>query len=473
LFALFRCANVVYATGGPAGLFRDSAYPLGQYGASGLAFEAGAEGKNLTEWQYGLASLEPRWNVSGSYMQALPRFVSCEPGGDPAQGEEFLAAHYRGSAGAMLSQVFLKGYQWPFDAAKAESGSSAIDLLVFAETQKGREVYLDYTANPGGGAALDYGALSAEARGYLESAGACHGAPIDRLRALNQPAIDFYAGHGVDLARKPLRIALCAQHNNGGVDVDLWWRSRVEGLFVVGEAAGTHGVARPGGSALNAGQVGSLRAAQRIRASEKAAVKADPFAADEAYRMAAAPQVAKIMQIAVHALNAGSGEPVSRALARAEARMSAAAGAVRGYAGVSDALREARAELLAFPRNLRASKEPGESVLELFRLRDTLIAQTVYLTAMLDYMDKGGRSRGGALYTGAPAPTPTPAPASTSAPAPARADAPSPARVQLLRYDAATASIAINWRDARPLPDNADDFFENVWREFRNSSGVR
>ena len=32
----------------------------------------------------------------------------------------------------------------------------------------------------------------------------------------------------------------------------------------MGECAGTHGIARPGGSALNAGQVGSLRAAQYI-----------------------------------------------------------------------------------------------------------------------------------------------------------------------------------------------------------------
>jgi succinate dehydrogenase/fumarate reductase flavoprotein subunit len=37
-------------------------------------------------------------------------------------------------------------------------------------------------------------------------------------------------------------------------------------LFAVGECAGTHGIARPGGSALNAGQVGSLRAAQYISA---------------------------------------------------------------------------------------------------------------------------------------------------------------------------------------------------------------
>jgi len=91
-YILIRCTNLVYATGGPAGMYADSVYPASQFGSSGLAFEAGALGKNLTEWQYGLASLKPRWNVSGSYMQVLPRFVSTdEKGGDQ---REFLMDYY-------------------------------------------------------------------------------------------------------------------------------------------------------------------------------------------------------------------------------------------------------------------------------------------------------------------------------------------------------------------------------------------
>jgi hypothetical protein len=43
--------------------------------------------------------------------------------------------------------------------------------------------------------------------------------------------------------------------------VDKWWQSSVSGVFVIGEMAGTHGVKRPGGSALNAGQAGGLRLA--------------------------------------------------------------------------------------------------------------------------------------------------------------------------------------------------------------------
>ena len=36
-FVLIQCKNIVYATGGPAGMYADSVYPAGHYGATGLA----------------------------------------------------------------------------------------------------------------------------------------------------------------------------------------------------------------------------------------------------------------------------------------------------------------------------------------------------------------------------------------------------------------------------------------------------
>lgn len=90
--------------------------------------------------------------------------------------------------------------------------------------------------------------------------------PVERLQHMNQPAYEFYLNRnpGIDLAADRLETGVCAQHNNGGIDVDLWWRSSIAGLFPVGEAAGAHGVARPGGAALNSAQVGATRAAQWI-----------------------------------------------------------------------------------------------------------------------------------------------------------------------------------------------------------------
>jgi len=83
---------------------------------------------------------------------------------------------------------------------------------------------------------------------------------------MNEPAVLFYRDKGVDLANEPLEIVLCAQHNNGGLGIDCWWQTNVAGFFAVGEVSASHGVYRPGGSALNAGQVGSTRAAQYIAA---------------------------------------------------------------------------------------------------------------------------------------------------------------------------------------------------------------
>lgn len=254
----FRCGQIVMATGGPAGIYADSAYPQCHTGASGLAILAGAKMQNLAHWQYGLASIAPRWNVSGTYMQVLPRFVSIDADGTE---HDFLWEHFQDPYEG-LSMVFLKGYQWPFDPKKAENGSSLIDMLVYREcTQKKRRVYLDFTKNPFD---IDFTKLSDEAYSYLHKAGATFGTPVERLDKMNAPAIALYQQKGVDLRREYLEIALCAQHCNGGVAVDLWWQSSVKGLFAVGECAGTHGISRPGGSALNAGQAGSLRAAQYI-----------------------------------------------------------------------------------------------------------------------------------------------------------------------------------------------------------------
>ena len=71
-FILIAARNVVLATGGPAGMFADSVWPHGQWGATGAALRAGAVGHNLPEFQFGLASLRPRWNVSGTYMRVVP-----------------------------------------------------------------------------------------------------------------------------------------------------------------------------------------------------------------------------------------------------------------------------------------------------------------------------------------------------------------------------------------------------------------
>jgi hypothetical protein len=223
---------------------------------------------NLNEWQYGLASTDFRWNVSGTYQQVLPRYISVGADG----GEfEFLPEHFPAPQQA-LDNVFLKGYQWPFDSLKV-NGSSQIDLIIARETKKGRAVYMDFRRNPRG---LEDGfdKLGEEAYQYLKNSGALFGKPIDRLAHMNPKAIELYKNNGIDLYAEPLKVAVCAQHCNGGVAVDVNWESSVKGLYAVGEAAGTFGMYRPGGSALNSAQVGSMRAAEHIARKKKDGNKA-------------------------------------------------------------------------------------------------------------------------------------------------------------------------------------------------------
>ncbi len=253
--------NVILCTGGPAGIYKNTVYPESQHGATGLAIDAGASLSNMEEWQYGIASTSFRWNLSGTYQQVLPRYISVDENGEE---REFL---YEALGEASLGLIFLKGYQWPFDTRKTE-GSSRVDLLVAEQIKMGRRVYLDFQQNPRG---LENGfsALPEEAYTYLKRSGALFGTPIKRLEKMNAGAIMLYASHGIDLYTEYLEIAVCAQHCNGGVAVDGNWQSEITGLYAAGEAAGTFGVYRPGGSALNSTQVGSLRAAEHIAKADE------------------------------------------------------------------------------------------------------------------------------------------------------------------------------------------------------------
>ena len=455
-YLLIWCRNVILATGGPAGMYHDSVYPVSQLGGSGLAFEAGAAGKNLTEWQFGLASLHPRWNVSGTYMQVLPRFVSTD--GDGGDQREFLMDYFE-TEEEMLSMVFLKGYQWPFDVNKIFGGSSVIDLLVYQETiLKGRKVYLDFTKFPGGGN-IPFEKLSQEAYDYLKQAGALFGTPIERLRQMNEPAISFYQDHKVDLYQEKLEIAICAQHNNGGISTDAYWETRIQGLFAVGEACGSHGVTRPGGTALNAGQVGAVRAAEKIRLRKLHEKKS---VISNVTELLLREEVREFVELPKKA----SGTIALGGLwKKAAKRMSACGGMIRNRENLESALEETEAELEGY---LKLVKCPSEDQLPMFyRLRDMLISQKVYLFAMLDYAKSSAGSRGSALYTDKNG---------------RRPDLKLPelyrCRLDQGMHGGIIQEILLNglqcsseWRSVRPIPE-IDYFFENQWKAYRDREKV-
>ena len=312
-FTLIRCKNVIWATGGPAGMYADSVYPFSQYGATGLALEAGARGKNLTEWQYGLASVAPR-----VYSTAA----------DGSDEREFLMDFFS-DVHDMLSNLFLKGYQWPFDVRKIADGSSIIDILVYLETCKGRKVYLDYRTNPAGGE-FSYDDLLPEAREYLTRA------DTGNVRAL--------------------------------------WQHAVEEMSRCGAA---------------------IRDPAQIRAYGK----------------------------------------------------------------------QVEAQLADFAQTVKAGSRTELAML--YRLRDMLLSQRAYLTAMADYTAHGGKSRGSALYTdltGGVKPFAQLSDTFTFA-----FDETESPLIQELWFEDGTCRTA--WRAPRPIPED-DDFFENVWRSYRETENV-
>jgi succinate dehydrogenase/fumarate reductase flavoprotein subunit len=388
---VFLAANVVLAAGGPGELYQTSVYPRGQVGLHGLALRAGLKAENLTESQFGLASTQFRWNVSGTYMQAVPRIFSTDA--DGKQEHDFLADFFP-SIKTMATDIFLKGYQWPFDPQKIENlGSSLIDVLVFNENQKGRRVFLDFRENPKGTRSMqpfNMDELEPEAFDYLRNAGAMQKTPIERLAHMNPLAIEIYKENGIDLRQEPLEISVCAQHNNGGFAVNKWWESSIPHTFVIGEMAGTHGVKRPGGSALNAGQVGGLRAAEYIANVYRKDATPAPQKGDEIER-----QTRDLID-KLDRWTKSSGRKPQEIIGEIQARMTASAAHIRAENDAKESVHRAVQLCRGLEEKGLAVKDP-QSLVAAIQAEHLALASAAYLKAVADLLEQDGGSRGSYL----------------------------------------------------------------------------
>ena len=383
-----RCENLIIATGGPGELYRDSVYPHHCHGGLGLALEAGVKLCNITESQFGIGT--PRttfpWNLSGTYVQVMPRIYSVDVDGNEIH---FLKRFYR-TTREMVSNTFRKGYQWPFHSTRMlDYGSSLLDLAVFLEQQAGRKVYLDFLNNPepvneGDDFSLDN--LDPDVRGYLEKNEALQDLPIDRLRRMNPLAIELYRMHGSDLAAEPLEFAMNNQHMNGGILIDDWGRTNLPGCYAIGEAAGSHGVTRPGGAALNSGQVFGKRVALAIKRScnDKVDTVVDTAVVSAAIEGA--------LKDADQFLN-GNGRKPKEIKREIQARMSDNAGIICTADEVRAGLESATAlrhEVEANGLQVSSASMVGQA----FRWRHMVWVSEAVLTALDHYISAGGGSRG-------------------------------------------------------------------------------
>jgi succinate dehydrogenase/fumarate reductase flavoprotein subunit len=453
---LFHAENVVFGVGGPGGLYKTSVYPKVHTGAIGLALEVGARAVNLTESQYGLASIKFRWNVSGTYQQVIPRYISTDKDGGDKQ--EFLNPYFK-TMGKLTTDIFLKGYQWPFDPRKIQDyGSSLIDVLVYIETViKGRRVYMDFRDNPRGDGNLPpfkFEDLEPEAYNYLKNSNALFGKPIDRLKKMNPMAIELYKKNGIDIVKEPLEVAVCAQHNNGGLAGDIWWESNVRHLFPIGEVNGTHGVYRPGGTALNSGQVGSLRAAQRIaRVYQKNTVRLSDFS------KAAANKTRELLDVLAD-LKKRAGRPGTVAAFRDEfqSRMTNHGAHIREAGAVEKAVKEAYDQIGRV--NEMKIKNTNE-IPEALKNRHLVLAHAAYLEAVRFYLKNNGGSRGSYMVMDKEGLTVLPGILDDWK---YKAENPD-FREKMIETVWQNGRFGSTLTDRRPLPDE-DAWFENVWGEY-------
>ena len=475
--AIFAAENWVLAAGGPGEIYKTTVYPRGQYGLHGAALEAGLEACNLTESQYGLASIKFRWNVSGTYMQVIPRIYSTDAdGGDQ---REFLTEYFEDMS-SMATNIFLKGYQWPFDAQRIPTfdgqsrcggeQSSLVDMAVHQETVvRGRRVWMDFLRNPVGADGwdeFDINSLGTEALEYLEKTGAMQAAPIERLAHMNVPAIEIYAENGIDLRAEPLEIAVCAQHMNGGFAVDKWWRSNVQHAFVIGEMAGTHGVKRPGGSALNAGQVGATRAAEYI-------ANVHPLPSDDDAPVDAAGAAAAVSAL-TELLSKGALAPKGAGDAMAEIceRMTRYGAHLRGQAGAREALAAGVAQYRAM-LNEGLATGSARQLAEVVRTMQQCLTHVAILKAICAMFERGAGSRGSHCILADDGPSMHAALTDPTAGEAYRFRAENESlrdEILNIRYDADAGDLFdVRLEAPRPIPDR-DVAFEPAWADFREGS---
>jgi len=364
--------------------------------------------------------------------------------------------------GKLATDIFLKGYQWPFDPRKIpDYGSSLIDVLVYIETVvRGRRVFMDFRENPRGNARIgsfSFDVLEPEAYNYLKNSQALFGTPIERLEKMNPLAIELYARNGIDIKTEPLEVAVCAQHNNGGLAADIWWESNIRNLFPIGEVNGSHGVYRPGGSALNSGQVGSLRAAQRI-ARGKAAHSVPAEKAEKA----AAEKAQQLLQLLQNVVSKKSGTTtVASYRDEFQQRMTNFGSHIREKEQVQEALEKAYEQIRRFDEQKVSNRTELPALLQ---NRHLVLAHAAYLEAIRAYLEKGGGSRGSYLVMDR-----------NGTPVLESLDDEwryKPENEELRNYVLETVLGADGrfrsaWKPRRPLPEE-ESWFETVWGRYMN-----
>lgn len=174
------------------------------------------------------------------------------------------------------------------------------------------------------------------------------------------------------------------QHMNGGLAVDTWGQTSLPGCYAIGEAAGTHGVTRPGGAALNAGQVFGTRCSEHIAArNDRAGLGVAPDAL-----------VSTALEAVDAVLRSDSPLRIDTVRHDIQARMSDHAGMVCRAADVRSALGQAQALNAAIRQQGISPGDKAFDAVHALQWRHNALASEAILAALDFYIGRGGGSRG-------------------------------------------------------------------------------
>ncbi len=478
---IIRADAVILAGGGAGNLYKDSVYPYGCYGTVGLALKAGAEACNLQEMQFGITTNRSTfpWNLSGSYMQVIPDLYSVDPNDPKKEKIHFLKDYFRNTA-EICSNIFRKGYQWPILAKRTLNfGSSLIDLAIYIENEKGRRVFLDFRHNYEGPAEdeYDFNKLDDEVKSYMLNSGFNLASPIERLLKMNPLAAELYFQNGVDLAAEPLEFSVNHQHFNGGLEIDLFGRVKgIERCYSAGESAGTHGVTRPGGSALNSGQVFAVRISEEIAAQKARGLLKDkePEGLLEDLNLKFTDTASRALKSCLDFVNL-SRMPTSldaKSLEDAlQLLMTQKLGFITSEKEVHEAL-DLLCNMLKEVLDKGLNLGTSGTLSFIFNLRNVLYQAVAVAASLSFYLESGGGSRGARIIKSSKPDALVPQIKTGMLSDFAFAPENEKLKEEIIevKFKKFSPVTEVKSRPLRPLPDLGNIFFEKNWADFLNNS---
>ncbi|MGC7589019.1 FAD-binding protein [Bisgaard Taxon 46] len=225
-----QTSQIILASGGIAGLYKDNLYPADVIGSSHfVALQAGATLTNLEYIQFIPSFIEPKYKVLfGEHTLKYCTAVEDEKGHslfEEVSSHDFQKMMAQRSAYAPFSVDFpcvtfdLKMMQYLMANPDAEGVYLRYSPALYEDKEEFYTVYLDWLKNEA----------------------------------------------GIDLLQDKVAIAPFAHSCNGGIEIDEYAQSQVKGLFAVGEVSSCiEGANRLGGNSVGGSLVFAKRAVQKI-----------------------------------------------------------------------------------------------------------------------------------------------------------------------------------------------------------------